>query len=124
MVFPFDYRATTRATTWGAISRSAMAMWLSFRNAACLSRSGDVHGSAEPPGGLEPVSWLLQVAACGRLRVSAPALAADWSLKFGSLAIAHLDDNLDLEEIDRDAGLISSTAFNLDLLALGENLQD
>ncbi|HUQ38252.1 MAG TPA: hypothetical protein VM144_17925 [Aestuariivirga sp.] len=49
-----------------------------------------------------------------------PALAADWSLKFGASQSLTLDDNIDLEEDNRDTALMSSTAFDLDLLALGK----
>lgn len=61
-------------------------------------------------------SWLLLLGAA----LSLPAFGADWSLKFGASESLTLDDNLDLEEHDRDAGLISSTAFDLDLLAAGK----
>lgn len=49
-----------------------------------------------------------------------PALAADWSLKFGASQSLTLDDNTDLEEDNRDTALTSTTAFDLDLLALGK----
>lgn len=49
--------------------------------------------------------------------LSAPALAADWSLRFGASQSLTADDNLDLDETNRDAGLTSSTSFDLDLLA-------
>jgi hypothetical protein len=58
----------------------------------------------------------LQVGAAA-LAVSAPALAADWSLHFGASQSLTADDNLDLDETNRDAGLTSSTSFDLDLLA-------
>ena len=61
-------------------------------------------------------NWFLQLSAVV-LTVSAPALAADWSLKFGASESLTFDDNLDLDENDRDAGLISSTSFDLNLLA-------
>ena len=61
-------------------------------------------------------SWFLQVSFAA-LAVSAPALAADWSLEFGASESLIFDDNLDLDENDRDAGLTSSTAFDLNLLA-------
>ena len=64
-------------------------------------------------------SWLLQALAAVTL-LGAPALAADWSLQFGASESLTFDDNLDLTEFDRDAGLISSTAFDLDLLALAK----
>ena len=64
-------------------------------------------------------SWLLHVGVAA-LALSGPALAADWSLEFGASESLTFDDNLDLEEYDRDAGLISSTAFDLDLLALAK----
>ncbi len=51
------------------------------------------------------------------IAVSTPALAADWSLKFGSSESLTLDDNIGLGEIERDTALSSSTAFNLNLLA-------
>ena len=54
-------------------------------------------------------SWFLQVSFAA-LAVSAPALAADWSLEFGASESLIFDDNLDLDENDRDAGLTSSTA--------------
>ena len=62
-------------------------------------------------------SWLLREVL--RRCVSGPALAADWSLEFGASESLTFDDNLDLEEDDRDAGLISSTSFDLDLLGAG-----
>jgi hypothetical protein len=61
-------------------------------------------------------SWLLRLTAAA-LAASMPALAADWSLKFGAAESLTLDDNLDLEEEERDAGLITSTSIDLDLLA-------
>ena len=61
-------------------------------------------------------NWFLQLSAVV-LTVSAPALAADWSLKFGASEFLTFDDNLDLDEHNRDAGLISSTSFDLNLLA-------
>lgn len=61
-------------------------------------------------------NWFLQLSAVV-LTVSAPALAADWSLKFGATESLTFDDNLDLDENNRDAGLISSTSFDLNLLA-------
>ena len=64
-------------------------------------------------------SWPLRVSLAA-LAVSGPALATDWSLKFGAFQSITLDDNLDLEEDDRDAGLTSSTAFDLNLLGLGK----
>jgi hypothetical protein len=64
-------------------------------------------------------SWWLQALAAVTL-LGAPALAADWSLQFGASESLTFDDNLDLTEFDRDAGLISSTAFDLDLLALAK----
>ena len=64
-------------------------------------------------------SWLLLLSVAATA-VSAPAVAADWSLKFGASESLTADDNLDRTEIDRDAGLISSTSFDLDLLAAGK----
>ena len=64
-------------------------------------------------------SWLLHVSVAA-LALSGPAIAADWSLEFGASESLTLDDNLDLDENDRDAGLISSTAFDLDLQALAK----
>ncbi len=61
-------------------------------------------------------SWLLQLGTAV-LAITAPALAADWSLKFGASESLTVDDNLDLEEVDRDAALVSSTSFDLNLLA-------
>ena len=64
-------------------------------------------------------SWLLR-GSLAALAVSGPALATDWSLKFGASQSLTADDNLDLTEFDRDAGLTSSTAFDLNLLGLGK----
>lgn len=64
-------------------------------------------------------SWFLQVGVAA-FALSAPALAADWSLRFGASESLTFDDNLDLSESDRDAGLTSSTSFDLDLLALAK----
>lgn len=61
-------------------------------------------------------NWFLQLSAVV-LTVSAPALAADWSLRLGASESLTFDDNLDLDENDRDAGLVSSTSFDLNLLA-------
>lgn len=61
-------------------------------------------------------SWLLLLGAA----LSVPAFGADWSLKFGASESLTFDDNLDLDEHDRDAGMNSSTAFDLDLLAAGK----
>ena len=59
--------------------------------------------------------WLQVLA--GVAALSAPALAADWSLRFGASESLTVDDNLGLDETNRDAGLTSSTSFDLDLLA-------
>lgn len=64
-------------------------------------------------------SWLLQLG-CAGLAVTVPALAADWSLKFGASQSLTVDDNLDLTETNRDAGLTSSTAMDLNLLGTGK----
>lgn len=64
-------------------------------------------------------NWFLHLGAVV-LTVSAPALAADWSLKFGASESLTLDDNLDLTETNRDQGLTSSTAFDLNLLGTGK----
>ncbi len=64
-------------------------------------------------------SWLLR-GSLAALAVSGPALATDWSLKFGASESITLDDNLDLTEFDRDAGLTSSTAVDLNLLGVGK----
>jgi hypothetical protein len=64
-------------------------------------------------------SWLLR-GSFAVLALSVPALAADWSLEFGASQSLTADDNLDLEEHNRDAGLISSTSFDLDLQALAK----
>ena len=61
-------------------------------------------------------SWLLQLGAAV-LALSAPVLAADWSLKFGASESLTLNDNIDLTETNRDAALATSTSFNFDLLA-------
>lgn len=61
-------------------------------------------------------NWFLQLGAVV-LTVSAPALAADWSLRLGASESLIFDDNLDLDENNRDAGLVSSTSFDLNLLA-------
>lgn len=61
-------------------------------------------------------NWFLHLGAVV-LTVSAPALAADWSLRLGASESLTFDDNLDLDENNRDAGLISSTSFDLNLLA-------
>jgi hypothetical protein len=64
-------------------------------------------------------SWLLHVSVAA-LALGGPAIAADWSLKFGASESLTFEDNLDLDENDRDAGLRSSTAFDLDLQALAK----
>lgn len=64
-------------------------------------------------------SWLLQILAAV-VALSGPVLAADWSLHFGASESLTLDDNIGLDETDADTALTSSTAFNLDLLALAE----
>jgi opacity protein-like surface antigen len=64
-------------------------------------------------------SWLLHVSIAA-LVLSGPAIAADWSLEFGASEALTFDDNLGLDEKDRDAGLKSSTAFDLDLQALAK----
>ncbi len=64
-------------------------------------------------------SWPLRVSLAA-LAVSGPALAADWSLRFGASQSLTVDDNLDLTEVDRDFGMTSSTAFDLDLQALAK----
>lgn len=64
-------------------------------------------------------SWLLR-GSLAVIALSGPALATDWSLEFGASESLTLDDNLDLEEDERDAGLVSSTAFDLNLLGTGK----
>ena len=64
-------------------------------------------------------SWLLR-GSLAALAVSGPALATDWSLRFGASQSLTADDNLDLTETDRDAGLSSSTAIDLNLLGTGK----
>ena len=64
-------------------------------------------------------SWLLR-GSLAALAVSGPALATDWSLKFGASESLTLDDNLDLDETNRDAVLTSSTAVVLNLLGTGK----
>lgn len=61
-------------------------------------------------------SWLLRAGAAA-LVVSVPAVAADWSLKFGASESLSLNDNIDLTETERDAALATSTSINFDLLA-------
>ena len=63
-------------------------------------------------------SWPLRVSLAA-LALSGPALATDWSLRFGASQSLTVDDNLDLTETNRDAGLISSTAVDLNLLGTG-----
>ena len=46
----------------------------------------------------------------------APAMAADWSLKFGASQSLSANDNIDLSAINRDAALQSTSSFNFDLL--------
>jgi hypothetical protein len=61
-------------------------------------------------------NWFLPISVAA-LAASAPVFAADWSLRFGASESLIFDDNLDLDESNRDAGLTSSSAVNLDLLA-------
>jgi hypothetical protein len=63
--------------------------------------------------------WFLPLGAAA-LAVSVPALAADWSLKFGASESVTVDDNLDLDDEPRDAGLILSNSYDLNLLATGK----
>jgi hypothetical protein len=60
-------------------------------------------------------SWLLQTLAAV-VALSGPVFAADWSLNFGASESLSLNDNIDLDEFNRDAGLITFTSFNFDLL--------
>ena len=64
-------------------------------------------------------SWLLP-GSLAVIALSVPALATDWSLRFGASESLTLDDNLDLTETDRDAGLTTSTAVDLNLLGTGK----
>ncbi|MBZ0260011.1 MAG: porin family protein [Hyphomicrobiales bacterium] len=64
-------------------------------------------------------SWPLRVSLAA-LALSGPALATDWSLRFGASQSLTVDDNLDLTETNRDAGLMSSTAVDLNLLGTGK----
>ena len=65
-------------------------------------------------------SSLLLGANVAAVALIGPALAADWSLEFGASESLTFDDNLELEEDDRDAGIKSSTGFDLDLLGVGK----
>ena len=65
-------------------------------------------------------SWPLRLSLAA-LALSGPALATDWSLRFGASQSLTVDDNLDLTETNRDAGLMSSTAVDLNLLGTGKS---
>lgn len=60
--------------------------------------------------------WLLEVAAAV-VALGVPALASNWSAEFGSTQGLIFDDNVDLNQSNRDAVLTSSKSVNLDLLA-------
>ena len=51
------------------------------------------------------------------MALGVPALASNWSAEFTSTQALIFDDNVDLDQSHRDAGLTSSTSVNLDLLA-------